>query len=214
MEFNHADQNASSTVEEPNGIIEAHALGFGTPAVLSRTLSESVQRSVTTVINDADCVPRMSGATLANGLLEILQYNWTDDALEDLRDAMNMAKENAPKALADSFMPESGKEAVLAWFSSLLASMTKDLPAHNASLVAEPVLFPPGDCVHLYRDGIGWRGNYVPCRRFNELEMVPTLVDDHLINTGYYVGLLGFIRTLKKDLNWQFQHDLLGLPVR
>jgi hypothetical protein len=209
MEFNSASGEG-----EDDGAIEAHALGFGTPAVLSQNLSESVQEFVTTVIADADCVPRMSGATLANGLLRILQYNWTDDALQDLADAMAAAKESAPKAIADNLLPESGRDAVLAWFSSLLASMTEDLPARNASLVTEPVLFPPGDCVHLYRDGVGWRGSYVPCRRFDELEMVRTLVDDHLIDTGYYVGLLGFVRALKKDLNWQFEHDLLGLPVR
>jgi hypothetical protein len=211
MEFNGA---TSTTPTESNGVLEAHALGFGTPAVLSRNLSESVQQYVTTVVADADCVPRMSGATLANALLRILQYNWTDDALDDLRDAMVAFKDGAPKPFADAFMTESMGESFVAWVSSVLNSMTRDVPVVDPSLLSDPVLVPPGDCIHLYRDGVDWRGSYMPCRRFDELEAVRTLVDDHLINTGYYVGLLGFVRALKKDLNWQFAHDLLKLPVR
>jgi hypothetical protein len=112
MEFNgdpSATPSSSSTTTPPPSdsdgrVLEAHALGFGTPAVLSRNLSESVQQFVTTVVADADCVPRMSGATLASGLLRILQYNWTDDALDDLRDAMAAFKDGAPKPLADAFL--------------------------------------------------------------------------------------------------------------
>ena len=46
--------------------MDAEALGFGTPAVLSPELSYKYRDAITTVVTDADCVPRMSGATLVN----------------------------------------------------------------------------------------------------------------------------------------------------
>jgi hypothetical protein len=53
-------------------LIDAYALGFGTPAILSQEISEQSRSKVTTVINDADCVPRMSGATMVNMWLEVV----------------------------------------------------------------------------------------------------------------------------------------------
>jgi hypothetical protein len=40
------------------------------------------------------------------------------------------------------------------------------------------------------------------------------MVDDHLIPTGYYRGLLGYIRSIKNDMNWQVVPDLTTIPVQ
>ena len=82
-----------------------------------------------------------------------------------------------------------------------------------AEKVVRPVLFPPGECIHLYRDGTSWQGVYYPCRNINAIQGVRYMIDDHLIPTGYYRGFLGFIRSLKNDMNWQFQPDLTEIPV-
>lgn len=201
LEFNDQDCDA----------VEAHSLGFGTPAVVSKNLSESLQQSVTTVIHDADAVPRMSGATLANAWLRIVRYNWTDDALEDLQQLLNFIQENVPSMVAGVLLTDDTKEKIVKWFTSFLISQN-NLPYIESSGF-EPVLFPPGECIHVYRDGVQWQGNVMPCHRFSELEVVRHLIDDHLIPNGYYVGLLNFLRGAKKDWNWQFAHDLTRLPV-
>ena len=33
----------------------------------------------------------------------------------------------------------------------------------------QPVLFPPGECIHFYQDGSGISGAYVPCNFFKEV---------------------------------------------
>jgi Lipase (class 3) len=192
--------------------IEAHAMGFGTPAVLSRNLSESLLNTVTTVIHDADVVPRMSGVTLANAWIKILQYNWTDDALEDIHQLLPVLKDNVvPPPIADLYCTDERKDQIVDWFRSFLASQIQ--PVNGLPLPSEPTLMPPGDCIHVYRDGLQWQGNYMPCYRFNEIEIVRSLVDDHLVVPGYYAGLLGFVRALRKDFDWKFDHDPSKLPA-
>lgn len=65
--------------------------------------------------------------------------------------------------------------------------------------------------MHVYRGGSGWDGNHIPCHRFDEMEIVSRMVDDHLLDTGYYPALLNYIRQIKKDWNWKFEHDLMDL---
>ena len=56
---------------------------FGCPPILSRDLSEKYKGIVKTVINDADCIPRMSGATIANVAMAIMEYDYTPYARRD-----------------------------------------------------------------------------------------------------------------------------------
>lgn len=60
---------------------------------------------------------------------------------------MNVISENV-----SFLLPSEKKESVLKWFSEQIdknAKPLKDLPRR------EVVLFPPGKCVHFYRDGVG-----------------------------------------------------------
>lgn len=68
--------------DEPN--IEASCIGFGCPALLNKELSEKWKDKITTIISDSDCVPRMSGATAANMLMDVLEYDGTEFAMEDV----------------------------------------------------------------------------------------------------------------------------------
>ena len=192
-----------------NGTIDANALGFGTPAVVSKELSERMKETVTTVINDADCIPRMSGAAIVNAWVQAASYDgWIDHAHDDIRILMKVMKENLPfPELSEKIL-----EGMLEWLSEIKEKQQK-VDSDSEKLHVEPVLYPPGDCIHLFRTGTKWQGVYMPCTRFDAIEAVGHLVWDHLIPTGYYEGLLGYLRGLKRDLNWRFEPDLMDLPV-
>jgi hypothetical protein len=54
------------------------------------------------------------------------------------------------------------------------------------------------------------RGGYVtPCSFFSELDVVRRMLDDHLIDTSYYRGLLCFVREQENNRDWQFERNLL-----
>jgi len=214
LEFNEGD-NAANKDSTDGTTIEAHALGFGTPAIVSNELSTSLQSTVTTVINDADCIPRVSGAAMVNAWVEAASYqDWVDHAQYDIHLLKNAAKENLP-------FPELTETlfgGILDWLSTLKENQQQSTSStgdqgSRKQFHMDPVLFPPGACIHLYRDGTKWQGVHMPCTRFDEIEAVAHLVWDHLIPTGYYVGLLGYLRVLKRDMNWRFDPDLMDLPV-
>jgi hypothetical protein len=53
---------------------------------------------------------------------------------------------------ASYLLPSAKKDAVMKWFSDQIDKNAKpltDLPRR------EVVLFPPGKCIHFYRDGVG-----------------------------------------------------------
>ena len=203
LEFNAAASN--------NGTIDAHALGFGTPAIVSKELSLALKSTVTTVINDADCVPRMSGATLVNAWVSAASYReWVDEAQLDIRLLMSAMKQNLPfPDLTDKILG-----GLLVWVEKIKESQQPTGPNDDTKNVhVTPILFPPGDCIHLYRDSTQWQGVYMPCTSFGEIEAVAHTVWDHLIPNGYYVGLLQYLRVLTKDWNWRFDPDLMKLPV-
>jgi hypothetical protein len=41
----------------------------------------------------------------------------------------------------------------------------------------QPELFPPGRVIHLYRDGVGVSGCFVPNDFFNEIDVTRRMVD-------------------------------------
>jgi len=69
----------------------------------------------------------------------------------------------------------------------------------------QPVLFPPGQCVHFYRDGSGISGSYVPCTFFNEIDIARTMIEDHLISSGYRKIFLNLMRDFHKDDHFSFE---------
>lgn len=210
MEFNSQDAAKENTNQDSETTIEAYSMGFGTPAVVTKDLSEAARSSITTVINDADCVPRMSGATLINTWRKAGSCDgWIEDSKQDIQQVAVAMKQNLPfPDLTDKLLG-----GLLEWLDSNKEKWKVEREQQRGRDPAPQVLVPPGECVHFFRDGIGWQAAYTPCDRFDEIEAVRHLVSDHLIDTGYYRGLLGYIRDIKKDVNWKFDPDLMNLPV-
>ena len=177
--------------------LEVEALGFGCPSLLSRDLSESTKDYITTVVNDADIVSRMSGASMTNMFLDLMDYDWTHDALADLEFSLDRAKEAFPDVA--SFVPDTQK--ALEWFETRLVEVIRPALRQRSKRQTRlpSVLIPPGTCIHLFRDGYGMTGTYTPCDFFGSVEFSLTLVDDHLILTGYNRAMLAAAQDSDRD---------------
>ena len=217
MEWNSRDsfeEHGSDNVD-----VSAHVIGFGCPAVLSKELSMATKEYITTVVADADFIPRMNGATLVNLLLDVTRFDYQKQAQRDVEQALRAAKSRLALGL-----DEDDIQTVMGYVSSGLEkianpmappsvdkSTTEDkLPAttkEEDNKVQEQlpiVLFPPGECIHFYRDGSGISGSYVPCTFFDEIDIARTCVDDHLISSGYRRIFLSLMRDFTKDDHFSF----------
>jgi hypothetical protein len=58
---------------------------LNSPALLSAELSQKWETKITTVINDADLVVRMSGATVGNLLMDLLEFDHKDTLMDDVK---------------------------------------------------------------------------------------------------------------------------------
>mmetsp|Transcript_23663 Transcript_23663/g.54323 ORF Transcript_23663/g.54323 Transcript_23663/m.54323 type:complete len:496 (+) Transcript_23663:500-1987(+) len=207
--------------------IDAEAIGFGTPSLVSPELSYQYQDIVTTVVNDADVVPRTSGAALARTFLKIVRYNWTEAALEDYDQLVNVLMQD--QNIMKHFFGTDQSKAWLQdqtinlriwleqWFDENVAPFLDErLAAQDTDDEGDEVeLIPPGECIHLYRDGVSYQGNYVNCSFFGkDIEVVRHFVDDHLIPPGYYTALLGLVRNRFQNLNWTFDVDLMEIDYK
>jgi hypothetical protein len=186
-----------------NGIqVSAHVIGFGCPALLSKSLSLATKDYVTTVIADADFIPRMSGATLINVLLDMKNFDYRMQAERDVEQALRelqskFSGQSAPqsKGMLSFNISEHDIQSVMGYVRRGLEKVTSTAPSAVESTNKtkdgddtnnifierrkdyeteifknkEPVLFPPGECIHFYRDGSGISGSYVPCDFFNEV---------------------------------------------
>lgn len=187
-------------------MIEATSIGFGCPALLSLNISESTKDFITTVVADSDVVPRLSGATMANMFLDILSYDFTQKAHEDLQDFLLFLNSSVPINL--SVPMEKILSYVQDELNGLRPAFTKVFKERLA-----PVLFPPGTCIHLFRDGSGFTGSYTPCDFFDSIDFTRTLIDDHMTLPGYHKALLHFLRDKLNNDHFDFQHDIAALPI-
>jgi Lipase (class 3) len=185
--------------------ISVKSIGFGCPALLNLELSESTKSYITTVISDADIVPRMSGASLANLILDVMSYDWTTKALEDVEQFLDFLNGTVPF--------EIPKASILTWVQKGMETNDKPKFDQVQKDRLPIVLYPPGTCIHMFRDGSGFTATYTPCAFFNRVEYSRTLVDDHLIPPGYHKAMLGMLRDARDNLNDDFEHDLIAIPV-
>ncbi|KAL3918797.1 MAG: hypothetical protein SGILL_004067 [Bacillariaceae sp.] len=130
-----------------NDKIDATCIGFGCPALLDTKQSEKWKDKIITVISDSDCVCRMSGAAAANLLMDLGEFKYKEFAMHDVRAFVDTVSKKASYLL-----PEEKKEEAIEWFSDLLDKNAKPLSGLKRR---EVILFPPGKCVHFYRDGVG-----------------------------------------------------------
>ncbi|KAL9179224.1 hypothetical protein ACHAXT_008514 [Thalassiosira profunda] len=230
MEWNSAARNN----KEADLPISAHVIGFGCPALLSRPLSLATKDYVTTVIADADFIPRMSGATLVNLLLDLKSFDYQRQAERDVEHALREMKSRF-SGLADLVPGAKGKnqfalnideediQSVMGYVHHGLEKVTgasvdksseeqanarqteQGRERYASEKKMEPVLFPPGKCVHFWRDGSGISGTYVPCTFFNEIDVSRTMIEDHLISSGYRRVFLNLMRDYHKDDHFSFE---------
>jgi len=241
------DNTNDDDVEAYNIPISAHVVGFGCPALLSEQLSRSTRDYVTTVIADADFIPRMSGATLVNLLLDLRKLDYRKQAERDVEQALRelqtrftgysssssdngSEKNSLPFNIDDDDIKKvmnfvhSGLEKVI---PSSTPSPSAFPPGQEQNEIDEgsntdggrkenweermkPVLFPPGTCIHFYRDGSGIDGTYVPCTFFNEIDVARTMVNDHLISSGYRRIFLNLMRDFHRDDHFSFESNKMN----
>ena len=174
--------------------IEVKALGFGCPPILSHNLSMATKDYITTVVADADVVPRLSGASMANALLDLLEYDWTNEVIADGEYSL----ERARKVLKlGHLLPK--KEMVRKWLDDFFDKEVRPKLGKEKRPRLDNVLVPPGNCIHIFRDGVGYSGTYTPCDFFSSIDIVRTLIDDHLVMPGYHRALISLVRDWTQD---------------
>lgn len=178
--------------------LDVQVVGFGCPALLSEDLSKKAESYITTVVADNDCIPRMSTATMLNAILDIANYNWIPKAQRDVEDAIDQIEQNLPKFLG---------KGVAQTAHTILKSIDKETLRPQQSEIPrkrmQPLLFPPGKCIHFYRDGFGISGNVVPCNFFGALDFNRRMLHDHLY-TGYKIIFLDLMRQHTDNHSFQF----------
>ena len=130
----------------------------------------------------------MSGATLINLLLDLNQFEYQDLAERDVEQALrelqgrftdsSMGNKQSNKQLPFS-IDEDAIQKVMGYVHRGIEKVTgeeEDVSMPSGKNVGAekmiPCLFPPGTCIHFYRDGSGIDGTYVPCTFFDEVSKI------------------------------------------
>ena len=132
---------------EKRDSVNVSVIGFGCPALLSCDLSESVRDMVTTVVGDADIIPRTSAATITNFLLDIAEHDWTLGARRDVKQALKELQRNAP-----SLIKPEDVDQVVDFVDTMLEKNSRKGIRKVTTERDKALLFPPGKCVHFYRE--------------------------------------------------------------
>lgn len=158
-------------MEHPKMIVK-QVIGFGCPALLSEELAEETSSFITTVVNDSDVVPRMSGVSVANLLLDIMAFDWYDYAETDLHNALAELRKRHSFLIRDSTVTRI-EQAVLPLLKNHMESTI--IPKRTERLT--PEVYPPGSCIHFYHDGRGVSASYVPNTFFAEVDVTRRMID-------------------------------------
>jgi hypothetical protein len=207
--------------EHYSDIVSVQAVGFGCPSLVSPELSEKYKDIITTVITDADIVPRLSGASLVNLHLDLMSFDWTDYLLEEFKGlGDNVVKDVSTRTQGKgtSFVQDvldkvrSGLERHLNGKikPTIQKAVNKAIPVviDTPNQRVENELIPPGSCLHVYRTATAFEAAWTPCTFFDEVEYVPHMVSDHMCESGYHVGLLSLLRQQLQDNNAVFENEL------
>lgn len=145
---------------------DVKVLSFGCPALLSKDLAVSTKDYILTVVNDRDVIPRTSAVTVANLLRDVTEFQWIPYCKRDLCEALHQLKFFYPEIFTDRLINQI-RLRVEPMMDQLI--WQPNTPQNNQRL--EPVLFPPGKVLHLYRNGYGIAGAYVPNDFFSEIDV-------------------------------------------
>ena len=139
---------------------------------------------------------------MLNAILDIASYDWVPHAKRDIEDAIDQIDKFLP-----TFLGEGYKSKFLV---PILKSIDDDMLRSHKAITTKrlkPILYPPGKCIHLYRDGFGISGNEVPCTFFNTLDVNRRMIHDHLYDSGYQLIFLDLMRQHHNDHYFQFDID-------
>jgi hypothetical protein len=189
--------------------ITVEAVGFGCPALLSPELSESNKSFITTVVTDSDIIPRMSGSSMVNTVLDLFDFDWTKFAMNDLNFTLDRVAEATP--IPGHLL--SHKESVMQWAEDYLNRTFTKPQERQTQERLEVSLIPPGNCIHFFRDGVSFSSAYTPCKYFTSIEFSRTMIEDHLVIEGYHRSFLTFVRDRMRDYDFNFAHDIASIPT-
>ena len=136
---------------------------------------------------------------MLNAILDIASYNWIPKAQRDVEDAIDQIEQNLPKFLGKG-VAQTAQTILKSIDKETLRPQQSEIPRKRM----QPILFPPGKCIHFYRDGFGISGNVVPCNFFGALDFNRRMLHDHLY-TGYKIIFLDLTR--QHTYNHSFQFD-------
>ena len=178
---------------------DIRVVGFGTPGCLSKDLGENA-KYITTVVSDSDAIPRTSGESVVNVVLDVMEHDWVGNAQLD---ADLMLKDFQSKN--GWIMSESSRGKALERINDLLESKIKPTIREKSKKRLDPILFPPGACIHLWRNGSGISGSIVPGTFFDEIDVSRTMLEDHLCAQGYGAMFLQLMRQHHKDPHFRLE---------
>ena len=112
----------------------------------------------------------------------------------------------------DQILPKA--ETILQWLEDFLKKEVLPTISKKGRARVNPVLIPPGDCIHFFRDGVGFTGTHTPCDFFSSIEFSRTIIDDHLIMSGYHRALVTFMRDSKNDHKVSQSRERLSISTR
>jgi len=186
--------------------VQAEAYGFGCPPLLSLDLAEKTTSYITTVINNADVVPRLSPATLVNAVMDVMEFDWIPGARRDVLQLFHELKESDSK-IADVLVTEDTIDSTMKVVDRLLEQHFARTVKASSDERMQQQLFLPGKIIHFYKDGLGISRRVVPNTFFGEVDLTRPMIRDHFLRSPGYKEL--FIQ-VKRQENLRGPYDIVG----
>jgi hypothetical protein len=143
----------------------------------------------------------MSAESIGNLMLDVMEYDWSPYAKRDIEDALGELSRRTP------LFGETASERFMGFVDTAFEKYIQNFIKQSSEKRLDTILYPPGSCVHFYRDGVSISGSYVPCNFFNEIDVSRTMINDHLITSGYRRIFLDVMRSSLADDNFRFDSE-------
>lgn len=158
--------------------LKVEVVGFGCPAIVSKDIALACENFVTTIINDDDIIPRTSITAMKNFVFDVSSFDWTRRAKEDIEDALLALETRVPSVL-NKFLEFGGGK-----MSDELCKKIQSWPVMPSNKRAPLVVFPPGRCLHLYRNSFTtFNCAWTPAPLFDEIPASTNMIEDHYVKS-------------------------------
>ena len=109
---------------------------------------------------------------MTNLLLCLVEFDWIPYAKRDVKHALGELSRVNPSIFNEDFLRK-----VRQTIFPLIDKHCESLIERELTNRVQPELFPPGRIIHLYRDGYGMSGSFVPNNFFKEFDVTRRMVD-------------------------------------